>query len=138
MKNSNCLFCKIADGELESATIFESNEFRVILDKFPSGKGHTLIMPKEHFEDIYDLDGETAGKLFALATVIAKSLKKVLNCDGMNILQNNGEVAGQTVMHFHLHLIPRFEDDGINFKWKTKQFSDEQLGELVSEIAKEI
>lgn len=136
--NNNCLFCKIAAGELESATIFESNEFRVILDKFPSGKGHTLIMPKEHFENVYDIDGETAGKMFALATVVAKSLKKVLNCDGMNILQNNGEVAGQTVMHIHLHLIPRFDGDGIDFHWKTKQFSDDELEALVEEISKEI
>lgn len=135
---NNCLFCKIASGELESATIFESNDFRVILDKFPSGKGHTLIVTKEHFENIYDIDGETAGKLFALATVVAKSLKKVLSCDGMNILQNNGEVAGQTVMHFHLHLIPRFDGDGIDFHWKTKQFSDDELEALVQEISKEI
>lgn len=138
MKNNNCLFCKIANGELESATIFESNEFRVILDKFPSGKGHTLIMPKEHIENIYELDGETAGKMFALATVVAKGLKKALNCEGMNILQNNGEVAGQTVMHFHLHLIPRFEGDGMDFHWKTKQFDDEELAALVAEVAKEI
>ncbi|PKM56524.1 MAG: HIT family protein [Firmicutes bacterium HGW-Firmicutes-3] len=135
---SKCLFCSIASGDLDSATIFESSEFRVILDKFPSGKGHTLILPKEHIENIYDLDGETAGKMFALATVISKALKKVLKCDGLNILQNNGVAAGQTVMHFHLHLIPRFEEDGINFKWKTKAFSDDQMLELVSEISKEI
>lgn len=138
MKEKNCLFCKIAHEEVESATIFESNDFMVILDKFPSGIGHTLILVKEHIENIYDLDGETAGKLFALTTVVAKALKKVLQCDGLNILQNNGAVAGQTVMHFHLHLIPRFENDGIDFKWKTQEFSDKQLINLVDEISKEI
>lgn len=138
MKKSDCLFCKIAAGELESATVFESNDFRVILDKFPSGKGHTLIMPKEHIENIYELDGDTAGKMFGLVAVVAKALKKVLNCDGMNILQNNGEIAGQTVMHFHIHLIPRFVDDGIDFHWATKQFTDEDMEAFVAEIAKEI
>lgn len=136
--NNNCLFCKIAAGELESATIFENNEFRVILDKFPSGKGHALIMPKEHYENIYDLDAETAGKMFGLATVVARSLKKVLNCEGMNVLQNNGEIAGQTVMHFHIHLIPRFEGDGMNFHWKTQQFGDEEMKELALLLGKEI
>ncbi len=133
-----CLFCKIANGELDSATIFESNEFRVILDKFPSGKGHTLIIPKEHFDDIYSIDSETSGKLFALASVVARNLKSVLNCDGLNILQNNGEVAGQTVMHFHMHLIPRYKEDNIKIKWHTKSFSDEELSELSQKLAKGI
>jgi histidine triad (HIT) family protein len=118
--------------------VFESQEFRVILDKFPSGKGHTLILPKEHFNDIYDLDAETAGKLFGLATVVAKAIKKVTGCDGLNILQNNGVAAGQTVMHFHLHLIPRFENDGLKFNWPTQAFDDEELVAISEEIGKEI
>lgn len=133
-----CLFCNIANGMMESATIFENSEFRVILDKFPGAKGHALIMPKEHIEDIYDLDAETAGKLFALATIVAKSLKKILKCDGMNLLQNNGTVAGQSVFHFHLHLIPRYENDGLNFAWETKKFSDEELGAIAAEIKNEL
>lgn len=138
MTKDTCIFCKIGKGDLEASVIFESNDFMVILDKFPSGKGHTLILPKDHYEDIYELDGEVAGKLFALTTVIAKALKQVLKCDGLNILQNNGVVAGQTVMHLHLHLIPRFEDDNLNFHWETKEFSGLEINELVREIAKEI
>lgn len=134
----NCLFCNIANGFMESATIFENSDFKVILDKFPGAKGHTLIIPKEHIENIYELDAETAGKLFALATIVAKALKSVFNCDGMNILQNNGEAAGQTVFHFHLHLIPRFKDDAINFKWNTIKFTDDQLSEIADSIAKEL
>lgn len=133
-----CLFCNIANGMMESATIFENSEFRVILDKFPGAKGHTLIIPKEHIEDIYDLDAETAGKLFALATIVAKSLKKILNCDGMNLLQNNGIIAGQTVFHFHLHLIPRYNNDGLKFAWETMKFSDDELGAIAAEIKKEL
>lgn len=133
-----CLFCNIANGMMESATIFENSEFRVILDKFPGAKGHALIMTKEHIDDIYDLDAETAGKIFALTTIVAKSLKNILKCDGMNILQNNGTVAGQSVFHFHIHLIPRFVNDGLKFAWETKKFSDDELKSIADEIKKEL
>jgi histidine triad (HIT) family protein len=133
-----CLFCNIANGMMESATIFENSEFRVILDKFPGAKGHTLIIPKEHIDDIYDLDTETAGSIFELAAIVAKSLKNVLQCDGMNILQNNGLIAGQTVFHFHLHLIPRFNEDGLKFAWPTKKFSDDELEAIALEIQKDL
>jgi histidine triad (HIT) family protein len=138
MNKQNCLFCNIANGIMEAATIFENSEFKVILDKFPASKGHTLIIPKEHIENIYELDGETAGKLFALATLVANELKKVLNCDGMNILQNNGEIAGQTVFHFHMHLIPRYEGDGLKFNWETKQFTDDELAQVAEAISQAI
>jgi len=133
-----CLFCNIANGMMESATVFENSEFKVILDKFPGARGHALIMPKEHYDDIYDLDAETAGKLFALVTVVAKALRKVFQCDGMNILQNNGKIAGQTVFHFHMHLIPRYENDGLKFAWETKTFSDVELEAFANEIKKEL
>ena len=108
MIKEDCLFCKIAKGEIHSATVYEDSHFTVILDVNPATKGHCLIIPKEHFDNIYDLDGETAGKLFALATCIARAMRDALKCDGLNLVQNNGEIAGQTVNHFHLHLIPRF------------------------------
>lgn len=133
-----CLFCNIANGVMESSTVFENSEFRVILDKFPGAKGHTLIMPKEHIENIYELDAEKAGKMFALATVVAKAIKKVTKCEGLNILQNNGACSGQTVLHIHLHLIPRFENDGIRFGWETQKFSEDELDQIAMEIKKEI
>lgn len=133
-----CIFCKIANNTMESATIFENSEFKVILDVFPAAKGHTLIIPKQHVENIYEIDAETAGRLFTLATEVARALKKVYKCDGMNILQNNGKVAGQTVFHFHLHLIPRFNGDGINFKWETKKYTKEELDAIATSIASEI
>ncbi len=110
----DCIFCKIAAGQIPSATIYEDNNFRVFLDINPATKGHCLIVPKEHFDNIYELDAETAGRLFSLATMIARALKKALNCDGLNIVQNNGLVAGQTVFHFHMHLVPRYENDGLS------------------------
>ena len=88
--------------------------------------------------NIYDLDGETAGKLFALATCIARAMKDALKCDGLNLVQNNGEVAGQTVNHFHLHLIPRYEGDGLNLNWPQQEISGEQLEEIRQSIKKSI
>ena len=123
----DCIFCKIAKGEIHSATVYEDSHFTVILDVNPATKGHCLIIPKEHFDNIYDLDGETAGKLFALATCIARAMRDALKCDGLNLVQNNGEIAGQTVNHFHLHLIPRYEGDGLNLNWPQQEISAEQL-----------
>ena len=138
MIKEDCLFCKIAKGEIHSATVYEDSHFTVILDVNPATKGHCLIIPKEHFDNIYDLDGETAGKLFALATCIARAMKDALKCDGLNLVQNNGEVAGQTVNHFHLHLIPRYEGDGLNLNWPQQEISGEQLEEIRQSIKKSI
>ena len=134
----DCIFCKIAKGEIHSATVYEDSHFTVILDVNPATKGHCLIIPKEHFDNIYDLDGETAGKLFALATCIARAMRDALKCDGLNLVQNNGEIAGQTVNHFHLHLIPRYEGDALNLNWPQQEISAEQLEEIRQSIKKSI
>ena len=108
----DCIFCKIANGEIPASTVYEDDMFRVILDMSPATKGHALILPKKHMADIFEMDSETAEKAFVLAAKVAKGMKAALNCDGLNIVQNNGEVAGQTVFHFHMHIIPRYEGDG--------------------------
>ena len=113
----DCIFCKIANGEIPASTVYEDDMFRVILDMSPATKGHALILPKKHMGDIFEMDSETAEKAFVLAAKVAKGMKAALNCDGLNIVQNNGEVAGQTVFHFHMHIIPRYEGDGQNINW---------------------
>lgn len=138
MKKSDCIFCKIAGGEIPSATLYENNDFRVIFDIAPASKGHALIIPKEHFQDIFDLDAETAAKLFALTTIVARAMKKELGFEGMNIVQNNGELAGQTVMHFHLHLIPRYAGDTVNVKWQPQTADSAELEEMAQAIRKHI
>lgn len=138
MADKDCLFCKIANGEIPSATIYENSEFRVILDISPASKGHALIIPKEHFTDIFDIDAVTAGKLFSLATEVARAMKRVLKCDGMNIVQNNGAIAGQTVFHFHLHLIPRYNGDDVNIGWPQHEADMEENNRLAKEIRKMI
>ena len=108
MRDENCIFCKIAAGEIPSATLYEDDDFRVILDLGPASKGHALILPKNHYRNLYDIDDEVASKAILLAKKMITKLTDVLNCDGYNIVQNNEEAAGQTVFHFHMHMIPRY------------------------------
>lgn len=112
MKKDDCIFCKIANGIIGSTTVYEDDDFRVILDLSPASKGHALILPKEHFDDVCQLEKETAGKVLPLAAKIGAAMKEALGCDGFNLVQNNGESAGQTVMHFHMHVIPRYGTAG--------------------------
>lgn len=132
MKETNCIFCKIASGEIPSNTIYEDDEFRVILDLAPASKGHSLILPKEHYADIYEIDAELAGRAMKLAKKLAMHMTKVLNCDGFNLLQNNHEVAGQTVFHFHMHLIPRYRNakNQDMLMWTKETFSEEEMREI--------
>ena len=118
MKDENCIFCKIAAGEIPSATFYEDDDFRVILDLGPASKGHALILPKNHYRNLYDIDDEVASKAILLAKKMITKLTDVLNCDGYNIVQNNEEAAGQTVFHFHMHIIPRYKDDGQVIGWE--------------------
>jgi len=124
MKNDNCIFCKIAAGDIPSTTIYEDEDFRVILDIEPASKGHALILPKEHYANIYELPEELASKVMIVAKKVITAMTEVLGCDGYNVLQNNGEVAGQTVFHFHMHLIPRYKDDKVTITWEHGAVSD--------------
>ena len=117
MTDTNCIFCKIANGEIPSKTLYEDDSFRVILDISPASKGHAIILPKNHAANLYELPDEDASKIMLVAKKVATVLKDVLHCDGMNILQNNGEAAGQTVFHLHVHLIPRYENDTVKIEW---------------------
>lgn len=112
MKETNCIFCKIANGEIPSKTLYEDDNFRIILDLGPATKGHALILPKEHYANLFELPEETAGEAMKVAKKMADKMMKRLGCEGLNVVQNNGEMAGQTVFHFHMHLIPRYRTDG--------------------------
>ena len=136
MKDNNCIFCKIANGEIPSRTIYEDEHFRVILDLGPATKGHALILPKEHYEDFFALPEETARDAVSVAKKIAPKMKANLHADGFNLVQNNGECAGQTVMHFHLHLIPRYANDGQKIGWVPGSPSQEELQAIRDQIKK--
>lgn len=134
MKNENCIFCKIAAGEIPSATIYEDDDFRVILDIEPASKGHALILPKEHYANLYELPEELAAKALVVAKKVVTKMTDVVGCDGYNVLQNNGEVAGQTVFHFHMHLIPRYKDDDVTIKWNPGALTDELKTDILKNM----
>ena len=138
MIKDDCIFCKIAKGDIPSATIYETGDFKCILDVAPANKGHALIITKEHYDNIFQLDAETAAKIFSFATVAAKAIKEETGCEGMNVLQNNGEVAGQTVNHFHLHLVPRNTGDGVKMSWAPKETVAEEQQTLAKAIKSRI
>lgn len=138
MIKEDCIFCKIAKGDIPSATVFENSDLKVFLDVAPANRGHALIVPKEHYDNIFQLDAETAGKIFSMATVVAKAIKDETGCEGLNVVQNNGEVAGQTVNHFHLHLIPRFKGDDVNVTWKQQETVAEEQDKLAKALKKRI
>jgi histidine triad (HIT) family protein len=110
--------------------LYEDEQFRVILDLGPATKGHALILPKDHFANLYELPDETAAKAMQLAKKMATQMTEKLGCDGFNLVQNNGKTAGQTVFHFHLHLIPRYENDGQKIGWTPGSPSQEELEEI--------
>ena len=134
MKLDNCIFCKIANGEIPSATLYEDEDFRVILDLGPASKGHALILPKEHAANIFELPEELAAKAMVVAKKVSTVLMEGLKCDVLNIVQNNGEPAGQTVFHFHMHLIPRFEGDKetVRLNWTPGTLTDEMKEEVLA------
>ena len=135
MKDENCIFCKLANGDIPTATVYEDEYLRAIMDAAPANKGHIIILPKSHAADIYALDDEYVSRAFVLAKKLAVALKKLTGCDGVNILQNNGGAAGQTVFHFHVHVIPRFKDDDCTIVWKPTSYEDGEASEVAKKIA---
>lgn len=136
-----CIFCMIGRGEIPSHIPYEDDELIVIMDMAPASAGHCLILPKKHADDIYDLEPEMGGRIFQLATRLAAAIKATLHCDGLNLVQNNGEVAGQTVRHFHLHLIPRYIGHSEGYDPDDVQFFrsyDKADGKELERIAKSI
>lgn len=130
----DCIFCKLANGVFDSATLYEDELFRVILDLGPASKGHALILPKKHYANIYELPEEVAMKAMALAKRMAGAMTEALACDGFNLVQNNGKAAGQTVFHFHMHLIPRYEGDRAGFGWNEGTLTDEVKTEVMDKV----
>ena len=134
MRDENCIFCKIANGDIPAATVYEDEDFRVILDLGPASKGHALILPKEHYANLYELSDELAAKVLGVAKKVITKMTEVLGCDGYNLVQNNGEAAGQTVFHFHMHLIPRYKDDQVGLGWNMGKLTDEDKEEILSKL----
>ena len=137
MKDNNCIFCKLANGEIPTNSIYEDGDFKVILDADPATKGHALILPKNHFANLLEADEDVLEKALPLAKRIANKMKSELCCAGINIVQNNGEAAGQTVHHLHIHVIPRYEDDPDKTicGWSHQSFTDAETAEVVKKLS---
>ena len=136
MTKDDCIFCKLANGVFPTNSIYEDDKFNVILDNGPATKGHALILPKEHADDLFELPDETAAEAFKLAKKLGKHIMETRGADGLNVVQNNGEAAGQTVRHFHLHLIPRYNNDGQKIQWEPTSPSSEELVKIKEELTK--
>lgn len=134
--NDDCIFCKLANGVIPTNTVFEDDDYRVILDAAPANLGHCLVLPKTHAENVFELDEELVGGAHKLAKRIAIAVKAATGCDGINILQNNGTAAEQSVMHYHVHVIPRLESDDVTISFGS--FKTEKPEEILSKISEKL
>ncbi len=130
----DCIFCKLANHVFDTNIIYEDDDFTVILDVNPATAGHALILPKEHYADLYEIPEDLLARASALAKKLVTALTPILHADGYNVVQNNGETAGQTVFHFHIHLIPRYKDDGQVIGWKPGKPEADELKELAEKL----
>ena len=138
MKDDNCIFCKLANGDIPTNTLYEDDMFRVIFDMSPATKGHALIIPKNHYRNIYDIDSDVASKVFPLASKLAKVMTDTFGADGFNVVQNNEEIAGQSVFHFHMHLIPRYKGDQVGITWKPGELSEADKEEILLKVKEQL
>lgn len=134
MKDDNCIFCKIAAGEIPSNTLYEDEDFRVIMDIAPAAKGHAIVLPKQHMKNLFEIEPDTAAKALPVVSKVANAVKDALSCDGINVLQNNGEAAGQSVFHLHFHILPRYTDDNFVIPWKQLSYAEGEAEAVAEKI----
>ncbi len=130
-----CLFCKIVKGELPSSKIYEDEDTLAFLDLFPVNKGHSLVIPKEHYETIFDVPSDILSKVSSVMKNVADAVKKGVNADGISIAQSNGKDAGQVISHIHFHIMPRFKDDGLKL-WPQGKYEEGEMDKFKEDISK--
>lgn len=133
--SDDCLFCQIVDGEVPSYTVYEDDETLAFLDVNPVSAGHTLVIPKRHAEHLTGMDERTTEAVFQTVNKVASAVETGLEPDGINLLQNNGKAAGQEIDHVHVHVIPRFEGDGFQFAFDSKELEEDIAEDLVDAIS---
>ncbi|PGS47263.1 HIT family protein [Bacillus sp. AFS041924] len=135
--DANCIFCKIVEGSIPASKVYEDDDVLAFLDLSQVTKGHTLVIPKDHVENIFEMSELTASTYFKKVPLIANAMKETFNVQGVNIINNSGEVSGQTVFHYHMHILPRYgKNDGFDVKWQSNQ--DQYTNETLQEMAKSI
>ena len=130
-----CLFCKIVKGELPSSKLYEDEDTLAFLDLFPVKKGHSLVISKEHYENIFDVPAESLSKISSVMKNVADAVKKGVNADGISIAQSNGKDAGQVIPHIHFHVMPRFKDDGLKL-WPQGKYEEGEMDKFKEDISK--
>lgn len=131
---ADCVFCKIVAGEIPSTKVFENKHVLAFLDIAPAVKGHTLVITKKHFENIYDITKKDLQDVIIVVQKVSKAAKKGLKADGVNILQSNESIAGQVVFHIHFHVFPRFNGDNKSFKWSRIEYKENEVKEVADKI----
>ena len=136
---NDCIFCKIVNKEIPATIIHEDEDLLVFMDIGPIIKGHALVIPKTHYDPVSETPDEIVAKLHITAKKIASAQMNGLGADGVNILQNNGKASGQEVEHIHVHVIPRFENDGHHWNWNAKRYDDfDEMNELAGKLQKQL
>jgi len=134
----NCIFCKILKNEIPSSTVYEDDKFRAIMDIGPVAKGHVILLAKEHTPNLLEADDELLAAALPAVKKVANAVKRTVGCDGVNVLQNNGEEAGQTVFHLHIHVIPRNKEDGVKLPPPMASYADGEAAELAKRISENL
>ncbi|CCY07402.1 MAG: HIT family protein [Coprobacillus sp.] len=129
-----CIFCNIISGEIPSYKVYEDDNFYAFLDISQATYGHTLVVPKQHFENLFAMPDFLLEKMLILVRDLASKIKTATNCKGINILNNNGEAAGQSVHHFHIHIIPRYDNDNFSIKAIENKLNNEEFKALLFKI----
>lgn len=132
---NNCIFCKIAEGSIPSAKIYEDELVYAFLDLGPINYGHALVIPKEHHESSSTIPENVAGRMFKVASRIGIALKRKLDYDAFNLHLADGTAAGQVVMHAHLHVVPRGVEDGFRWNWRQLKYPENRMAEIAEELA---
>jgi histidine triad (HIT) family protein len=138
MSHTNCIFCKIVRGEIPSSLVLETDEAVAFLDIHPVNLGHVLVVPRQHHADLTELPASLAGHVGALLPRLCRAVKKATGADGLNVIVNNGRVAGQTVDHGHWHIIPRFHGDPVDWPWPHSEYVGDELGQMRFRIEREL
>ena len=129
-----CIFCAIVEGKIPAAKVYENEHVLAFMDIAPANPGHLLIIPKQHYRNIFDMPAEVGSKIMETAVSLAKAIRETLKPDGLNLFQSNEPAAFQTVFHFHLHLIPRWEGDPLRLPWRPSEGNMEQINDIASKI----
>ena len=130
----DCIFCKIIAGEIPAAKVYEDEHVFAFMDIAPANPGHTLVIPKRHYRNIFDMPVEVGTRIMQAAIPLANAIRTALNSDGLNLFQSNEAAGFQTVFHFHLHLIPRWEGDPLRLPWRPSEGDMEEISNVAAKI----